>query len=71
MPECAHASIPLVKVLAQTNNLLCPDMPPKMFVTCLYAILDPASGLLRYSNAGHPGITGSLPVLRSALQEFS
>jgi serine phosphatase RsbU (regulator of sigma subunit) len=53
MPECAHASIPLVKVLAQTNNPLCPDMPPKMFVTCLYAILDPASGLLRYSNAGH------------------
>jgi serine phosphatase RsbU (regulator of sigma subunit) len=41
------------KVLAQTNNLLCPDMPPNMFVTCLYAILDPASGLLRYANAGH------------------
>lgn len=41
------------KVLAQTNNLLCLDMPPKMFVTCLYAILDPASGLLRYANAGH------------------
>lgn len=41
------------KVLAQTNNLLCPDMPPKMFVTCLYAILDPASGLLRYANARH------------------
>lgn len=41
------------KVLAQTNNLLCPDMPPKMFVTCLYAILDPASGRLHYANAGH------------------
>jgi serine phosphatase RsbU (regulator of sigma subunit) len=41
------------KVLAQTNNLLCRDMPPKMFVTCLYAILDPASGLLCYANAGH------------------
>lgn len=41
------------KVLEQTNNLLCPDMPPKMFVTCLYAILDPAGGLLRYANAGH------------------
>jgi serine phosphatase RsbU (regulator of sigma subunit) len=41
------------KILAQTNNLLCPDMPPNMFVTCLFAILDPASGLLRYANAGH------------------
>lgn len=41
------------QVLAQTNNLLCPDMPPKMFVTCLYAILDPATGQLNYANAGH------------------
>ena len=32
------------QVLAQVNDLLCPDIPPKMFVTCLYAVLDPASG---------------------------
>jgi serine phosphatase RsbU (regulator of sigma subunit) len=41
------------KVLEKTNNLLCPDMPPNMFVTCLYAILDPISGRLQYANAGH------------------
>jgi anti-sigma regulatory factor (Ser/Thr protein kinase) len=41
------------KVLEQTNDLLHPDIPPKMFVTCLYAILDPASGQLQYANAGH------------------
>ncbi len=41
------------KVLEQANNLLCPDIPPKMFVTCLYAILDPVSGRLLYANAGH------------------
>lgn len=41
------------KVLEQANNLLCPDMPAKMFVTCLYAILDPSTGRLRYANAGH------------------
>ena len=41
------------EVLARANDLLCPDMPPKMFVTCLYAILDPTSGYIRYANAGH------------------
>src|SRR5690242_7287114 len=40
-------------VLQQANNLLCPDIPPKMFVTCLYAILDPEPGRIRYANAGH------------------
>lgn len=40
-------------VLERTNDLLCPDIPPKMFVTCLYAILDPKSGRLLFANAGH------------------
>jgi serine phosphatase RsbU (regulator of sigma subunit)/anti-sigma regulatory factor (Ser/Thr protein kinase) len=41
------------KVLEQANNLLCPDIPPNMFVTCMYAILDPVSGRMVYANAGH------------------
>lgn len=41
------------QVLEQTNALLCSEMPPSMFVTCLYALLDPASGRLRCANAGH------------------
>jgi serine phosphatase RsbU (regulator of sigma subunit)/anti-sigma regulatory factor (Ser/Thr protein kinase) len=41
------------QVLEEANNLLCPDMPPKMFVTCLYALLEPASGRLVFANAGH------------------
>lgn len=41
------------QVLEQANALLCPEMPPGMFVTCLYAILDPPSGRLCYANAGH------------------
>ncbi len=49
----AHTSISPGKVLEQTNDLLHPDIPPKMFVTCLYAILDPVSGRLEYANAGH------------------
>ena len=40
-------------VLERVNEHLCPDMPEKMFVTCLYGVLDPATGLLRFANAGH------------------
>lgn len=40
-------------VLERVNDLLHPDIPPKMFVTCFYALLDPATGHLRYANAGH------------------
>jgi serine phosphatase RsbU (regulator of sigma subunit)/anti-sigma regulatory factor (Ser/Thr protein kinase) len=38
--------------LAQVNMLLCADLPPGMFVTCFYAILDPETGRLHYANAG-------------------
>ena len=39
--------------LCQSNELLCRQVPAGMFVTCLLAVLDPASGELRYANAGH------------------
>jgi serine phosphatase RsbU (regulator of sigma subunit)/anti-sigma regulatory factor (Ser/Thr protein kinase) len=41
------------QVLERVNNLLYPDMPPKMFVTCLYAIFEPATGRFWFANAGH------------------
>ena len=41
------------EVLTRVNNLLVDEMPAHMFVTCLYAVLDPESGRLRYANAGH------------------
>ncbi len=40
-------------VLARTNDVLVQEIPPKMFVTCFYAVLDPATGHLFYANAGH------------------
>jgi serine phosphatase RsbU (regulator of sigma subunit)/anti-sigma regulatory factor (Ser/Thr protein kinase) len=40
-------------VLERANDLLQPDIPPNMFVTCLYAILEHPTGRLRYANAGH------------------
>jgi serine phosphatase RsbU (regulator of sigma subunit)/anti-sigma regulatory factor (Ser/Thr protein kinase) len=39
--------------LERANEQLCPDIPPNMFVTCLYAVLDPRDGHLVYANAGH------------------
>lgn len=41
------------EVLRRVNEVLVPDIPQNMFVTCLYAILDPATGHLIYANAGH------------------
>lgn len=40
-------------VLQIVNERLCREIPPKMFVTCLYAILDPDTGRLSFANAGH------------------
>jgi serine phosphatase RsbU (regulator of sigma subunit)/anti-sigma regulatory factor (Ser/Thr protein kinase) len=41
------------QVLERCNELLVDEMPTHMFVTCLYAVLDPSSGRIRYANAGH------------------
>jgi serine phosphatase RsbU (regulator of sigma subunit)/anti-sigma regulatory factor (Ser/Thr protein kinase) len=49
------------QVLERVNEHLCPDMPAKMFVTCLYGVLDPATGRFRFANAGH-----DLPYVKTA-----
>jgi serine phosphatase RsbU (regulator of sigma subunit) len=41
------------EVLRRANDALVTDIPPNMFITCLYAILEPESGRLVYANAGH------------------
>lgn len=48
-------------VLADVNDALVPEIPPAMFVTCLYAIIDTAAGELVFANAGH-----NLPYVRSS-----
>ena len=48
-------------VLARANELLVPEMPNRMFVTCLLVFLEPASGRIVIANAGH-----NLPYVRSA-----
>jgi PAS domain S-box-containing protein len=49
------------EILEQANNILYPEIPPNMFVTCLVALLDIRTGRLHYANAGH-----DLPYLRHA-----
>jgi ketosteroid isomerase-like protein len=49
----AQASQSPGEVLRSVNDPLVSDIPPNMFVTCFYAILDPNSGSLTYANAGH------------------
>lgn len=41
------------EILRRANDVLHPDMPPKMFVTCLCVVIDPATGQMLYANAGH------------------
>jgi serine phosphatase RsbU (regulator of sigma subunit) len=41
------------EVLERVNETLLARIPPNMFVTCFYAILDPENASLSYANAGH------------------
>jgi serine phosphatase RsbU (regulator of sigma subunit)/predicted ester cyclase len=41
------------EMLQGVNEVLFPNIPSNMFVTCFYAILNPKSGHLVYANAGH------------------
>jgi serine phosphatase RsbU (regulator of sigma subunit) len=41
------------EVLRIANDALVTDIPPNMFITCFYAILECGSGRLVYANAGH------------------
>lgn len=47
-------------VLQSANDVLYEDIPAHMFVTCLAVVLDPATGEIRYANAGH-----DLPYVRT------
>ncbi|HET9345636.1 MAG TPA: SpoIIE family protein phosphatase [Candidatus Limnocylindrales bacterium] len=48
------------EILSRANDLLVPEMPARMFVTCLFAVLDPSTGRIVIANAGH-----NLPYVRA------
>jgi predicted ester cyclase len=49
----AGSGSPPGEVLFRVNEALLTRIPPNMFVTCFYAILEPESSNLTYANAGH------------------
>jgi serine phosphatase RsbU (regulator of sigma subunit)/anti-sigma regulatory factor (Ser/Thr protein kinase) len=57
--EASRSDSPGV-ILARANDLLVPEMPARMFVTCLFAILEPETGRIVLANAGH-----NLPYVRT------
>ena len=54
------------QVLERVNEIIYQDIPPKMFVTCLYALLNSETGQLLYANAGH-----DLPYHRHQMDEVT
>lgn len=57
----APRSLSPAKVLERANEILLPEMPTRMFVTCLYIVLEPETGKVVFANAGH-----NLPYVRTA-----
>lgn len=47
------------EVLSRVNELLIPQIPLNMFVTCLVLVIDPETGATQFANAGH-----NLPYVR-------
>ncbi|WP_043584394.1 PAS domain S-box protein [Geminisphaera colitermitum] len=51
--QCAQGQLSPAAVLHQVNRALQPDMPPRMFITLFYGIIDLDTLELRYARAGH------------------
>ncbi len=56
----AQSSTDPGRILAEANDILVAEIPPAMFVTCLFGVLEPASGAFTFANAGH-----NLPYVRT------
>ena len=49
----AQRAVSPSEVLGRVNEVLVLNTPARMFVTCLYMVLDPKTGHVQYANAGH------------------
>jgi serine phosphatase RsbU (regulator of sigma subunit) len=48
----SHGEFSPGEILAKVNEMLCPDIPANMFVTCLFLMFDLVSGDYIFANAG-------------------
>lgn len=49
-------SMPPDLVLERANGIIARNITEDRFITCMYVIIDPVTGELEYSCAGHPGL---------------
>ena len=61
LDAAAHGSVSPGEVFAKVNEMLRPDIPANMFVTCLFIVFDLSSGNFVFANAGQ-----TLPCQRTA-----
>ena len=52
--RATQGSLDLAQVIEQVNDELSADNDSCIFVTLFYGLFDPATGMLRFVNAGHP-----------------
>ncbi len=63
--ESLHKDSSLANTLERINRMVCRDVTDDMYVTMVYALLDPVEGSVEFVNAGH-----SLPIRLSAQGEM-
>ena len=53
LKSLASATMPPGELMTRVNSLICENIVPHRFISCLYASLDTRTRKLTYSNAGH------------------
>ena len=53
MHVLAEEQMELGSLMVRLNKATCPNCPSNRFITFFYSVLDPATGELRFANAGH------------------
>lgn len=61
LDAASHGAVSPGEIFAKVNEMLCPDIPANMFVTCLFLIFDLSGGDFVFANAGQ-----TLPCQRTA-----